>query len=107
VSELLGNDARKREIVESEYPHAEPTRAIYFGVFFRDLDSRLRVATDNFYAQRKLAELFIELRKPEDIDYFIVALSVPVSAEETGMLGQDLSAAFTKVYVDAQGKCHR
>jgi hypothetical protein len=87
LGELLSIEAGKPEVVDFERPQAEPMRAIYYGVFFRDRNGGLQVATDNFYVERKRAERFIELYKAckadgAKTDYFIATLSVPVSAEE-------------------------
>lgn len=70
--------------VEAGIPRVEPKRAIHYGVFFRDCDGKLQVAIDSLCAERRRAEMFIDLRKAEGvkIDYFVVTLSVPASAEE-------------------------
>jgi hypothetical protein len=87
LGELLSIKAGKSEIVDSRCLQVEPIRAVYYGVFFRDCSGRLQVATDNFYAERKRAEMFIELygacrAEGTKTEYFIGTLSVPVSAEE-------------------------
>ena len=86
---LLSIDAGKRELVKFECPQPEPTRAIYYGVFFRDGNGRPQIATDSFYAERKRAEGVIERFRVGKVkgmgtDYFIATLSVPVSAKEAG-----------------------
>ena len=84
MGDLLSIDVRKRANLEVARPRIEPTRAIYYGVFFRDFCGRPRIATDNLYADRKHAEVFIESRKREDLraEYFIATMSVPASQEE-------------------------
>lgn len=87
MGELLSIDGGKPGIVYSECSQAALTRVTYYGVFFRDRKGRLQVATDNFYAERKQAERFIELYEAcraegTKTDYFVGALSVPASAEE-------------------------
>lgn len=88
MGELLSIEAGKLEIVDAERRlQVEPVRAIYYGVFFRDCSGKLQVATDNFYAERKRAEMFIRLygacrAEGTKTEYFIGTLSVPASAEE-------------------------
>lgn len=105
MGKLLGIDAGKRKIVKLAYPYAEPTRAIYYGVFFRDRNGGLQAVTGNFCAERKRAEAFIEQRKAEGTktDYFIATLSVPVSALEAGNARPGSDAAFGEACVDAPG----
>jgi hypothetical protein len=79
LGELLGFVAKPSRVV--------PTRAIYYGIFFRDRDGKLQLATDNFHADRKDAEKSIQLYRAAKAEgtateYFIGALSVPVSAKE-------------------------
>ena len=88
MGELVSIDG-KPEIVDFECSQVEPTRAIYYGVFFRDRNGRPQAATDHFYADRKDAERFIALYKAckaegAKTECFIATVSVPVSAEEAG-----------------------
>lgn len=87
MGELLSIKAGKLDVVDSGNIQAEPTRAIYYGVFFRDGTGKLLAATDNFYPERQRAEMFIRLygacrAEGTKTEYFIGTLSVPVSAEE-------------------------
>lgn len=86
MGELLSISTGEPQI---EYSQGEPTRAIYYGVFFRDRNGKLQAATDNFYAERKRVERLIELYKACRAEEtktacFIGTLSVPASAEEVG-----------------------
>jgi hypothetical protein len=89
VGKLLSIKTGKPELSKLRPLQAEPARAIYYGVFFRDHDGMPQLATDSFYAERKCAERFIALHalcKAEGTktDCFIATLSVPVSAAEKG-----------------------
>ncbi|MDR3798424.1 MAG: hypothetical protein P4K93_09740 [Terracidiphilus sp.] len=89
MTKLLSIGAGKQEITKAASLQAEPVRAIYYGVFFRDRNGRPQVATDNFYDQRADAERFVDIHaacKPKgtNTDCVVGTLSLPVSAEETG-----------------------
>lgn len=87
MGKLLSFDGRQPELVSSECAQSEPMRAIYYGVFFRDRNGRLQLVTDNFYAERGRAEMFVELyercrAEGMTTHYFVGTLSVPASEKE-------------------------
>lgn len=77
----IGCDCRLCEALDKQ---AEPSRAIYYGVFFRNRNGIPRVATDQFWAEQKHAEMYIELSRAQGdtTKLFIGILSVPVSEVE-------------------------
>lgn len=86
MGKLLSIDTEKREIANVEDFQAEPTRAIYYGVFFRGRDGTPQSATKDLHAECGNAEGLMARRKAEDMqtEYFVAPVSVPISEKEAG-----------------------
>ncbi len=67
-----------------KFDQAAPARAIYYEVCYRKVNGGIGSTNEGIYAERKHAEMHIELAKAKGgtSDYFIATLSVPVSETE-------------------------